>query len=86
MTIITRNIEGLELSWVYHPAFDGPITLYKRNPNYTVREVTEIPHEGQEVVSGKDIGLVETPNILCLEHSFEVVPGSDETDPNIKLD
>jgi hypothetical protein len=39
---------GTELFWTYNPMFDGPLTVYERNPNFIVTDTAtskEIIHE-----------------------------------------
>lgn len=32
------DLIGTQLTWIYNPKYDGPINVYKRNPNYVVTE------------------------------------------------
>lgn len=54
---------GMEIKWAYNPQFDGPLTVYKRNPNFVVEDTatsqdktSEITPEGQKVSTGSEVG------------------------------
>ena len=34
-----EEIEGMKMTFVHNPLFDGSIEIYKKNPDYIVKEV-----------------------------------------------
>lgn len=84
MIIISRKIGDKEVSFIYNSKVDGPLEVYKRNPNFTIKEIIKkekaTPHQtdaGIPQEESKDAVLGQTSDSMDTEipkHNPEVSP------------